>query len=571
MNDRQKVARGMKELRWFFLAFLLTLLSACGKEEAMPVYEPEIFPVVWLHQESLNYQPMLPHISKLEGKVYTEDQVYMTASGATLSFETEKEYFYSYKIYKSGSNEALEETKTEAVSDELNPSVKSVFLGVNQSLYEEGKEYVLELTISNVVEERSYYLPFYYGSSYGNAPMVAGVYGDVQSFNQEKAIHLMGVPKIWIQNATADRCAIKVQYTGAIRKDYQVVYSEYTLNYEIEAQSGSLLSRTESSIDKDRMYYSSALPGWKLGNNHQSDQGIRSENGKYIAYANDVEIALYDQAHEKLYSVYRIDEFDGEYVRDEIIGHQVDVIRVGNNGEVYFSAYGYINDGYSFSENVGIVLYKYTKNHSLELLTFIEYKETLQEMKRFVEEGFYSNEEGDFFVFEKGILYKIDAENGQMTYINTYLDAKLHREAGIMTWSEMDGKRNNKIYILDLNQEELIPTDTYATGAYQKLLKVGKDKLYIGVYQLENIYEQLNGGVIYPFNTIVEYDFSATLKKSRAANDLGKDYFYSSLFEEGGNLYAGMLKRNINPGINYQSARISFQEVEAQLYQGQEA
>lgn len=569
MNDPKKLQGIRNRGKWQILLFglLLILLTACGKEEETPAYVAEVFPVVWLNHETIRYQPMLPNKTKLEGKVLTDERVYMSGSGTTLVLETEKDYFYSYKVYKTGVKEALEENKVEAVADELNPMTKTLYLGINRTLYEEGSSYVMELIISNINEERSYYLPFYYGASYGNAPMVTGVYGDVQNYNMENKISMMGTPKIWIQNAGAQSCTIQVQYTGAIRKDYQFVYSEYTLNYEISSENGALVSRQESLIDKDRMFYSSEIPGWKLGNSHQKDQGISSENGKYVVYANDVEIAMYDRAHEKLYSVYRTDRFDGEYVRDEIIGHQVDVIRVGNNGEVYFTAFGYINDGYSFSENVGIVLYKYTKSRNLELLTFIEYKESIEAMKNFIEEGLYSNEKGDFFIFQHGVLYQIDAENGQMTYINTYLDAKLYREAGILCWEETEGKRNSRILILDLNQEEFEVKDTFVNGAHQKLLKVDKNKIYIGVYNLENIYEKLNGDVIYPFDTIVEYDFNATLKKSTAANDFGNEHYYASLYEEGGALYAKIIRRSLNPGINYQSARVSFQEVESQLYE----
>lgn len=554
------------------------------------VFSDTIFPVVWVKGDPGLFQPLYPNKTPLPPNAVVQDRVYLDNEGIELMYRSDKKLEINYRYITMSGRElvtgALDSELTEVSTDGFKelltvesskeaskkaennydikvPSVEGLELGGS---------YLLELQMIKDETLGYVYLPVIFSDKSMNDAMIAKASEYLDSYLIKNSESLMGVKRISIHAESEATSKVNISYTAAIRLNGAFEYYDKKLVYQWEKSTKELVLQNEFKTSKQRYVYYDAIKGWDIGkyikDNEISDQRqiLTSQNNRYTAIFNDREIVLYDAENETMSEVYKLDRLDSDYVIDEYYHHALRIYGVNNNGEVFFSVYGYINDSMVYNQMTGVGIYYY-HDHSLEVVSYMEKAMSLQQLGSFVNDSIYFDEDREFFyVFDNAMLYSIDGTSGKSEYIESFIEGNLDAKNGIIYWANQDTKYNQSINFINLNQRDLRITNLYTTGTYKHLLAIDQQGIIVGGYRVEDTYEQLDGRIVFLYHEMLIYNFDGELIKKYESDVAAQQYFGDAYFDEASDSFeSDLLKIKYNTSSNVKNSRISFENTGERL------
>jgi len=562
MNNTQGKYRLSKcLLKVLVLVFVMHIFVACkaGGEE-MPVEkvlegqveEDLFFPVMSLKGEELDYQYTYASKTKLSNRnssffakdllasEYISQLKVLPVSdyGLTFSLDFENVDKVNYTIY-----------------DE-NQKVDSGFLPINNgeipfyptAQMEQGGRYTVELELISGRDKAYYYWKVDYQQSEINDIMVDYVYHMISQELFQTDVSVAGEPRLWIDKGDDGQTLVKVQLVGVKRLDEGFTYKDYYYQVLVDPDHRDYQIMGSYSIDKQRYFYNSDT-GWELGTSSvtgsvSSDylEQVRRktmENSKYRLIYNKHELVIYDKESENLNKVLRKDKFDSDYIYDENLDFQMEVLDFTNDGDIYFAVFGWqpyeLRQAPAFdglSQKIGAGIYRYA-NGEVSLITFME---GLDE-KSFLENT-YINESSLWF-YQDQSLYKLDLSQGRLEFIAELLEGSDILESGISVWQGSQDKYNDILFFANIKKAGLLINHVYESGIYRRLLMKTGGKIYVGVFDLDNTYEALDQKVDYHYSTIEVYDDEGQRIDSYQSE---QGSLFSGIYNLDGDLYVDILQ-----------------------------
>lgn len=573
-DNRRFFEHRLRQAQWVSLFFVLLFVAVgCAQinepetVEAIDtrVYKDLIFPVLWMDSTEGMYQPTFPTKTQLTLESIPVEGAFFSETGIDLIYNSEEDFKVTYTYY---THLGMEIESGESVPEEIGIEQGRTlhipgFSGIDP---QENESYILEVIVQKGATMGYAYFPLVYTTKISNTTLIQQVYVRFQQYLQDNNESLMGEPKISIHGTKDNNSLIQITFTGAQRLEEGFDYKDITLTYRFDFSQNTYSLDSVSKIDKQRYVYSNLKGGWDMGgfllNDESNDSRVvvESENNRYKAIYDQKEIVLYDTKKEELKEVYRIDRFDSEYVTDEYTHHQIHLFDVTDEGEVYFAVEGYINDTSKNKQMTGIAFYHYD-NTTLDAIGIIEKGEAITKLEAFVNHNvYYSKTNSKYYIFERSMLYSLDCNTGQTEYIETFFDAKIDTDYGLLYWKTGDSKLNGSINSIDLDEKTLVITNIYTTGLYKQLLGIDKNTLIVGGYALEDTYEQLDGDILTPFNQILVYDFEGKLQSEYNQPATDSNQFFSDIYfdESTEKWLSDSVERQFEQSDNHKNSRIRF-------------
>lgn len=234
-----------------------------------------------------------------------------------------------------------------------------------------------------------------------------------------------------------------------------------------------------------------------LGISSDMDVDMKTDSeGKIVCFVKERELWAYDYSSNEMKSIFSFSDKntdDGRLLLDQ---HQIKIIEVDKDGNMFFVVYGYMNRGAN-EGNVGIALYKYTKDINIaEELLFIPYGKSYQYLEQSLGSLFYISEGTSFYFLLEGSLYSVDLKSLEYVEIVSGLkeDCYVTNEKGnILAWqveNELYDSMQIKEIQLDTNREFVISA---GTGERIRVIGFIEDDLVYGTAKPEDIYTTVNG------------------------------------------------------------------------------
>jgi len=244
----------------------------------------------------------------------------------------------------------------------------------------------------------------------------------------------------------------------------------YLMTYERLAEE--LFADGEEEIRED-----GSLELGVIGREDLSMSIIRQ--GAYTVFVKNGVLWCYDAKEDVLGTLFAFDAADGKSDAGDAAG--IKVVRVGEQGNVDFIVYGYMESG-SHEGQSGIAYYQYqAKEDALREVFFARSDRSGEQLKEDVGRLCYLSENGLFYLFYKDTVYAIDLEGGEYAQLISGLSKDqiaVDEKAGIMAWQEGEDKGGNRIVLYSLNTGESRVLETPKEERCRLIGFIGDDLLY---------------------------------------------------------------------------------------------
>lgn len=135
-----------------------------------------------------------------------------------------------------------------------------------------------------------------------------------------------------------------------------------------------------------------------------------NSDANVFCFVQERSLYSYDGDTNSLSRVFSFRDDQNDDVRTSYKMHNIKILYVDNNGNIYFSVYGYMNRGLHEGE-AGIAVYYYDNLYNtIEESLFIPYTKSYEILKHDVENLCYVNNTGTLYILFNGTIYSIDLE-----------------------------------------------------------------------------------------------------------------------------------------------------------------
>lgn len=262
-----------------------------------------------------------------------------------------------------------------------------------------------------------------------------------------------------------------------VKEFYRVRYTStrmYLLNYDRTMESYFDLNLT--SLTKSE---------FKLGITGDTDINfITSGKDKKISFVRQGELWYYNLIENKMTRVFSFREDDTDYVRDIYGEHDVQILKMDDDGNIDFMVYGYMNRGV-YEGSVAMIFYRYYSGEDrIEELLYVPMNITYQLLKEELDSFSYVNSQQVFYFIINSKIYSYNLITDNLTVIaedvekdNYAVDVTNH----YIAWENAPDKKDvTAITIMDLE-----------TGL--------KDSLSAPKNEIINLLGKIDDNIIYGF------------------------------------------------------------------------
>ncbi len=154
--------------------------------------------------------------------------------------------------------------------------------------------------------------------------------------------------------------------------------------------------------------------GIRLGITGKDIEYRADEKNRIVAFVQENELWTFERSTSRLTQVFSFPQKENMDYRDFYGAHDISILRVSSNGDVWFTVEGYMNRGtYEGQNGVDVCFYEAATDMVDEKI-FLSSKENHELLERSVEESAYVSADGAYFtVLIEGTLYKIDLAAGK--------------------------------------------------------------------------------------------------------------------------------------------------------------
>ena len=246
----------------------------------------------------------------------------------------------------------------------------------------------------------------------------------------------------------------------------------YMMNYS--RQADEVFSEIQPEISGKRLM---------LGiTNDQMVSSLKSPDHTYIAFETNRELWRYDQEEGELLRIFSFAGVGDEDIRSSYDSHDIKILSVRDNGDVYFLVYGYMNRGTAEGQ-MGVTLYHYIQNRdTVQENIFIPVEESFESLQWELNQLAYLNENEMLYLLLNQSICGIDLSSNELVVVARGLTlgeyAVSSNQQRIAWKEETNPGQNDRIHVMDLNtaQKDEIQADQ---GDYIQVLGfVGSDLIY---------------------------------------------------------------------------------------------
>ncbi len=199
--------------------------------------------------------------------------------------------------------------------------------------------------------------------------------------------------------------------------------------------------------------------GIRLGITGKDVEYMADEKGRIIAFVQENELWTYERASSQLTQVFSFPQKENMDIRDFHDGHQIRILDVSTDGDVYFTVTGYMNRGEHEGDN-GIVLYLYdSATDMLDEQIFLASSRTGELLQRDADSLIYFSEDHAYLsVLLEEKIWRIDlsARTYEIIAENILENCHASSESGRYFAYLESGKeyKSKKVTVLDLQTLE---------------------------------------------------------------------------------------------------------------------
>lgn len=302
---------------------------------------------------------------------------------------------------------------------------------------------------------------------------------------------------------------------------YRVRYSPdrmYLLNYEryMESIFDVSLASTSRSELKLGITSDTALPY------------LTSADNSKVAFVRDGQLWYYDLDANEITRVFSFRQNNTDYIRDMNDQHDIRLINMDAEGNMYFLVYGYMNRG-QYEGRTGLLLYHYIRaENRIEEKVYIPVDEPYQIMKESLGELIYVNAKDNFFFQIDNSIYSYSLITKKLDCLASGIGRKqlvFFKDLYCAVWQENnEAARSDNIYILNLESGNIDKIHAPAGYGIVLLGNIESNIIY-GFVNREYITSRVDGYVIEPVSSL---EIAARDKKVLKSYSAG-EYFISGI------------------------------------------
>lgn len=293
--------------------------------------------------------------------------------------------------------------------------------------------------------------------------------------------------------------------TYLVNEFYRVRYASgnsYLLNYERNMEA--VFDTKMTSIQKNQI---------KIGITNETDMDILpEENTKSLYFARQGDLYCYDMdktknSITKLYSSY---SENASYEYRENAEQQIRLLKVDEEGNLYFAVYGYFPRG-QYEGKVAIVLYKYVKSEeSLNELVYLPMDTTYQQLKQDFSDYGYVSERNVYYFMVANVVYSYNMEARRLTKIAENITDKGFQvlvQSNSFVWSDsLQTGYGESLTLFQLDTEKKTVLTAPSEDEYIRLLGGINENVIYGFVKKKDITSTKAGEPLVPCYKIVIAD-----------------------------------------------------------------
>ncbi|MCD7884194.1 MAG: hypothetical protein LUI87_10910 [Lachnospiraceae bacterium] len=262
---------------------------------------------------------------------------------------------------------------------------------------------------------------------------------------------------------------------------------------------------TDEIFNTDREVLQSE--GINLGITDGDVEYLFDDDKNYVAFVQENELWTYDIDGGKLSKVFGFLQEEEMDYRDFYDQHNVKILSVGENGDVWYVVSGYMNRGDHEGEN-GIAFYHYENSSATsEELLFVRTMEAYDSLKLDIDALAYLTDDGeDCYILLENTVYRIDLATGDYESVITGVNSGCYTSSDsnrYFSWL-VEGERydSQTLRTMDLETGE---TRDVVCGTGERIRQVcymGENLVY-GLALLTDIDSSAEGSEVFPMHELV--------------------------------------------------------------------
>ncbi len=295
-----------------------------------------------------------------------------------------------------------------------------------------------------------------------------------------------------------------------IKEFYRVRYAggrNYLLNFD----------RTmEAEFNAD--YASTQTSQLKLGITSDNDSTmLLNQEGTILYFVRDGVLYQYDMSKNTIMKVYQTFSEDASYIYRAYNEQDIRLLKVDEQGNLYFCAYGYFPRG-SYEGDVAVVLYEYTADGVLQEMVYMPSSTTYQQLKEDFAAYGYVSPRGIYYFTVANTVYAYNMSGRRLEKLaeniksNTFMTME---GANCYVWSSSlsTGYGDNiTMYNLETDERNMIYAPDKDT--YIRLLGVLEDNVLYGFVKKSDISQNRDGTKVIPCYELNIADTKGTVRKT---------------------------------------------------------
>jgi len=283
-----------------------------------------------------------------------------------------------------------------------------------------------------------------------------------------------------------------------VKEFYRVRYSPdrmYLLNYERYMESIFDISLASTSKNELKLGITSDLELPYLA----------SADKSRVAFVRDKQLWYYDLVSNEITRVFSFRQNNTDYIRDMNDEHDIRIINMDAEGNMYFLVYGYMNRG-QYEGRMGLLLYHYIRaENRIEEKVYIPVDEPYQIMKESIGDLIYVNAKDEFYFQINNSIYSYSLITRKLNMLASGIGRKqliFLKDLYCAVWQEhAEAARSENIYIMNL-ETGIIDKIQAPDGYGIVLLDNIENNIIYGFVNKEYITTMVDGFVIEPISSL---------------------------------------------------------------------
>ena len=300
-----------------------------------------------------------------------------------------------------------------------------------------------------------------------------------------------------------------------VHEYYRVRYTDsrvYLLNFE---RTTDEIFNPENNVLSDK--------GIRLGITGKDVEYASSEKNRVVAFVQEDELWTYDISAGKLTQVFSFPQKENMDSRDFYNQHKIHILRIDNNGNVWFTVSGYMNRGNHEGENGVAVYYYEAASAMVDEKIFLASMENVSLLEMDVDTLSYISLDGSqFCVLLEGTVYRIDLNSRTYETLITGLsqDCYVASDSGrYFAWLK-EGEMYNSAELSVMDMETGAVRDiTCGSGERIRPICFMKEDLVYGTARTSEIDVSHGGNGMFPMYKLEIQDMEGNIIKTYEPGD----------------------------------------------------